>query len=144
MVYTLACRNRTSFARLPCAGDAALPCRFAPCKNGGRRRQAHAHCVKEEGNSERTRRLRDCFDVSAAVEELFTPDCSACASRPVQRRSWTLRFQSPQPTFSLNRIPLHASGWIQCAPPMKRNDVSVRQVWRCRIGEDVNPASSST
>jgi len=68
-------------------------------------------------------RLRDCFDVSVAVEELFTPERNACCEQADPTQSWNaVVSKAPQPvapmvwSFSLNRIPLHASGWIQERP----------------------------
>src|SRR6185503_15262234 len=50
--------------------------------------------VRREAAS-RARRLRDCFDVSAAVEELFTPDCRACREKADPTRSLDAAVSSP-------------------------------------------------
>jgi hypothetical protein len=116
---------------------------FKERAEGGDARHARLR-AKEEENSERTRRLRDCFGVSAAVEELFTPDCSACASRLVQRQSWPAAVSVPAACRSDGLELLAQShsasrfGLDPRRPPMKQNERSARQVWKCWIEKTMN------
>src|SRR6185295_15175937 len=75
--------------------DFAAPFRLS--QNGGRRRRAvRALSAGRKRSCEQARTSPRLFDVSAAVEELCTPECSASASRLIQLSPGPLRFQKPR------------------------------------------------
>ena len=119
-------------------------CVFAKTEGGDA--EPCARCACEKRTCEHGPNVSAIVLMSALqVRSSFTPECSACREQADPTRSLDAAVsKAPQPSFSLNRIPLHASGWISKSPlRLKRNEAILRRLSRCWMAKKVNPILSN-